>query len=204
MVAGLTLFPLVTLPMRSRFPNLHCGGSPTKAVPRCTSHTMSLLMRLLTVCSNPSIMMILRVLARCHSNDHAQRFNKATKMAQQNRECTNLETDGRSSCCCPIAMVAGLALFPLVRLPMRSRLPKLHSGGSPTDALPHWKNSHTPPLPSAKLHRMCQTRTKHPRMFRKLATTTTPITWTRGEPIQKTTFIILNFIRASQTAIRKE
>ena len=41
-----------------------------------------------------------------------------SKMAQQYRECTNLETDCQSSCCYPLDTVARLALFPFLGLPM--------------------------------------------------------------------------------------
>ena len=60
-----------------------------------------------------------------------------SKMAQQNRPCANLETDCQANCFYPIAMVARLALFPVVGLRMRPGFPKLHSGRSPMEAVPY-------------------------------------------------------------------
>ena len=68
-----------------------------------------------------------------------------SKMAQQNWECTNLETDCQSNCCYPIDMVALLTLFSPCWTSHAPPIPKLHSGRSPTDAIPHW-TSHATPL----------------------------------------------------------
>ena len=76
-----------------------------------------------------------------------------SKMAQQNGECTNLDTDRQSDCCYPIAMVALLTLFSpcWTSHAPRPRFPKLHSGRSPTNAIPRW-TSHTRPLAYNALH----------------------------------------------------
>ena len=51
--------------------------------------------------------------------------------------------------------------FPLVGLPMRPRFPKLHSGRSPTDAIPRWTSQATPPASDA-LH--CTSKNKAKRL----------------------------------------